>query len=283
MPVERNAIFSIEVPEKSAFSLKLPLLGIGLIFFLNTIDYVYQRLFAFTKGLDYSTQQYQQYWMSVLYAELIIEALIALFVVVYLWQTRDRNLENLSPAEELKRYWIWGSFVLMYAFAVFIAAYYAEQDATWHQTVIRDTSFTPSHIIEFYQSYPVYIILGLTFLMYALTRLPQFAKATSLPLVILVASPLMIFPNVGLNEFGHTRWFMEEVFSAPLHWGFAIFAWGALSLYGVLVTVCPRVYSLIDQVYLGAEAPSASIVIENPEACINPLFCSCERNALPNK
>ena len=40
------------------------------------------------------------------------------------------------------------------------ASFFTEQDGTWHQTVIRDTDFTPSHIIEFYMSYPMYIIVG---------------------------------------------------------------------------------------------------------------------------
>jgi methane/ammonia monooxygenase subunit C len=47
----------------------------------------------------------------------------------------------------------------------------------------------------------------------------------------------MILPNVGLNEWGHTFWFMEELFVAPLHYGFVIFGWLALSIMGVLLQV----------------------------------------------
>ena len=47
------------------------------------------------------------------------------------------------------------------AFAIYYgASYFTEQDGTWHQTIVRDTDFTPSHIIEFYLSYPIYIITG---------------------------------------------------------------------------------------------------------------------------
>jgi len=35
----------------------------------------------------------------------------------------------------------------------------------------------------------------------------------------------MIFPNVGLNEWGHTFWFMGELFTAPLQRGFVFFGW----------------------------------------------------------
>jgi methane/ammonia monooxygenase subunit C len=44
----------------------------------------------------------------------------------------------------------------------------------------------------------------------------------------------MILPNVGLNEWGHTFWFMEELFVAPLHYGFVIFGWLALAVMGTL-------------------------------------------------
>jgi hypothetical protein len=56
--------------------------------------------------------------------------------------------------------------------------------------------------------------------LYAMTRLPQFSKAVSFPLVGAIVGPMMILPNVGLNEWGHAFWFVDELFAAPLHWGF---------------------------------------------------------------
>ncbi|TAN48210.1 MAG: methane monooxygenase/ammonia monooxygenase subunit C, partial [Methylococcaceae bacterium] len=47
----------------------------------------------------------------------------------------------------------------------------------------------------------------------------------------------MILPNVGLNEWGHTFWFMEELFVAPLHYGFVIFGWLALAVMGVVLQI----------------------------------------------
>ena len=44
-------------------------------------------------------------------------------------------------------------------------------------TIVRDTDFTPSHIIEFYLSYPIYIITGGAAFLYAKTRLPFFGRA----------------------------------------------------------------------------------------------------------
>jgi len=98
------------------------------------------------------------------------------------------------------------SWILIYGVAIYWgASYFTEQDGTWHMTVIRDTDFTPSHIIEFYMSYPMYIVVGVGGFMYARTRLPTFAcKGWSVAYVLLFVGPFMIFPNVGLNEWGHT-------------------------------------------------------------------------------
>jgi hypothetical protein len=49
--------------------------------------------------------------------------------------------------------------------------------------IIRDTSFTASHIIAFYFTFPLYITMGVASYLYAMTRLPQFSKAVSFPLV----------------------------------------------------------------------------------------------------
>ena len=55
----------------------------------------------------------------------------------------------------------------------------------------------------------------------------------------------MILPNVGLNEWGHTFWFMEELFVAPLHYGFVIFGWLALAIMGVLLQLLLNVDRLL--------------------------------------
>jgi hypothetical protein len=94
--------------------------------------------------------------------------------------------------------------------------------------IIRDTSFTASHIIAFYFTFPLYITMGVASYLYAMTRLPQFSKAVSFPLVGAIVGPMMILPNVGLNEWGHAFWFVDELFAAPLHWGFVTLGWCGL-------------------------------------------------------
>jgi methane/ammonia monooxygenase subunit C len=55
----------------------------------------------------------------------------------------------------------------------------------------------------------------------------------------------MILPNVGLNEWGHTFWFMEELFVAPLHYGFVFFGWMALGAMGLFLQIFMRMGELL--------------------------------------
>ncbi len=203
------------------------------------------RFTASQPGLDSFSDEFKTYWMTILWVELPVLGAAFVGVMAYLWKTRDRNIANVAPREELRRYFVLLAWLVAYSTAIYWgASFFTEQDGTWHQTVVRDTDFTPSHILEFYLSYPIYIVMGAGAFMYAKTRIPAFATGFSVPFLIFFVGPFMIFPNVGLNEWGHTFWFMEEIFVAPLHWGFVFFGWAALAVFGVALTILGRVREL---------------------------------------
>jgi methane/ammonia monooxygenase subunit C len=240
----------------------------------------YEGVFAWPFGLDAFAPEFETYWMNFMYTEIVLETVVGATLCGWLWKTRDRNLEKywthfietdtlmarrggaelsellwktrdhklvaLAPREELRRNMTHLIWLAAYAWAFYWGmSFFTEQDATWHQTVVRDTDFTPSHIIVFYLSYPTYIITGFGAFLYARTRLPYFAKGLSVPYLLAVVGPFTILPNVGLNEWGHTFWFMEEVFVAPLHYGFVVFGWFALAMCGVLRQVFASIAYLI--------------------------------------
>lgn len=198
----------------------------------------YQQWAAWDYGLDASDPIFDVYWMKIFWAQIIIEPIIFVVFVGYLWLTRDKHLNNLSKREELNKMMFWISMLVVYAFSFYFAgSFYAEQDASWHQTVVRDTSFTPSHIFLFYMCMPVFIIIGFSLFFYAITRLPFFAEKLSVPLLLVVCGPFMLLPTVGYNEWGHAFWLMEEYFTVPLHWGFVFFGWSIIALGGVVVQI----------------------------------------------
>jgi methane/ammonia monooxygenase subunit C len=206
----------------------------------------YEGVYGWSAGLDSFAPEFETYWMNFLYTEIVLEVVTASILWGYIWKSRDRNLAAIQPREELRRNMTHLIWLFAYANAIYWgASYFTEQDGTWHQTIVRDTDFTPSHIIEFYLSYPIYIITGFGSFLYAKTRLPFFSEGLSLPYLVTVVGPFMILPNVGLNEWGHTFWFMEELFVAPLHYGFVFFGWLALAIAGVLLQVFASFGNLI--------------------------------------
>jgi methane/ammonia monooxygenase subunit C len=211
-------------------------IGLALLNVFYLIVRIYEQVYGWRAGLDSFAPEFQTYWMSILWTEIPLELISGLGLAGYLWKTRTRDFSLVTPREEMRRLAVaiyWG------------ASFFTEQDGTWHMTVIRDTDFTPSHIIEFYMSYPIYSIIAVGAFFYARTRIPYFAQGYSLAFLIVAIGPFMIIPNVGLNEWGHTFWFMEELFVAPLHWGFVFFGWMALGVFGVVLQILGRVHSLV--------------------------------------
>ena len=231
--------------------LNLTNIGMGLlgITVLMVAARIYQLLFAWAKGLDSFSPEFQTYWWNLVLAEWALEGSAAALLWGWMWKTRDRAVDTLAPEVELKRYFNLVMWLMAYAFVfIFAASFFAEQDATWHQTLIRDTEFTPSHIILFYLTMPLYIILGVGGFLYAHTRLPYYdyrKKGWSLPYLWIVVGPALILVNVAFNEWGHTFWIMEEIFAAPLHWGFAVLGWTALGFFGLFLQAVPRMLELI--------------------------------------
>ncbi len=208
---------------------------------------IYQGAYGLSTGLDATEPEFEYYWMQLFNFNVTFVSLFAIVSWGYLWFSRDKNLVNIGAREEIRRYFTLTMWISIYTFSVYWAgSYFAEQDNSWHQVAIRDTPFTANHIIEFYFNFPMYIILGGCSWLYARTRLPLYAKGISLPLTLAVVGPFMILPSVGFNEWGHTFWFREEFFAAPIHYGFVIGAWFALGVGGILLQGVTRVIELLD-------------------------------------
>lgn len=224
---------------------------------------LYQQFFAFTTGTDSFSPEFRTYWWNLLLAEWTLEVTSAALLWGWIWKTRDLALDQVTPRVELKRYFNLLMWIMAYAFVfAFAGSFFAEQDATWHQTLIRDTEFTPSHIVLFYFSMPMAIVLGVTGFLYAHTRLPYYdyrRNGWSLPYLFLVTGPVLILVNVAFNEWGHTFWVMEEIFAHPLHWGFAILGWVALAFFGIFLQAVPRLLYLIRTLDNSAGAVGKSV------------------------
>lgn len=217
---------------------KLFALGILILTTIYIGFRVYQQFFAWEYGLDATSPEFDTYWMTVVRIELPVLFGACFVVWGYLWATRDKDLGNVTPREEIRRHINLVLWILTYTFTIYwIGSYYAEQDGMWHQTVLRDTVFTPNHIVLFYACIPIYLMFGVGGFLYAMTRIPSFSRGVSIAYVFAVLGPALILPNLGFNEWGHAYWLTEEIFSHPLHWGFVVLGWNALAIGGVLMQI----------------------------------------------
>ena len=222
-------------------------IGLVVLDVFYLIVRIYEQVYGWRAGLDSFAPEFQTYWLSILWTEIPLELISGIGLAGYLWKTRDRNIDAVSAARGDASSCRSGSMAdgLRHRHLLGRVSFFTEQDGTWHMTVIRDTDFTPSHIIEFYMSYPIYSVIAVGGFFYAKTRIPYFAHGYSLAYLIVAIGPFMIIPNVGLNEWGHTFWFMEELFVAPLHWGFVFFGWMALGVFGVVLQILMRIHALV--------------------------------------
>ena len=216
----------------------LPLLGFYRWYMEST---------AFTVGLDYFEPEFQTYWMSWFYGQLGFFGILGAISLPYLWFSRPSREEvmSMSARDELGVYMLIFTGLAMLSLAVpLVLGIWTEADAAWHQVTIRDTDFTPTHIQLFYGLIPalaVAIVLGLIWLH---TRMPDYIGRFSIPLFMVGAAPLLIMPNLGYNEWGHTFFYAEELFAAPVHWGFVVLGWGLFAIVGFFLESIKRILVL---------------------------------------
>mgnify|MGYP001429687862 CR=1 FL=1 len=250
-----NAPRAVDLPKKEKAVARLGMnwariaWTFGIIYVFYALYRVYMHKMAFTVGLDYFEPEFQTYWMSLFWAQISIASVTFVGVCGYMWVTRDRHPELITKSEELRRYFTFLAWIMAFAAMLSLMGTAAtESDAAWHQVTIRDTDFTPTHIGVFYLAIPSLIICAAGLFLYVKTRLPMHAKKYFIPLVIALSGPVMILPTVGYNEWGHTFFYAEELFGAPIHWGFATLGLALLALGGVLVHIVSRVSVLLREV-----------------------------------
>ncbi len=230
----------------------------GVLFAAATTLRVWQQLFAWTAGLDSTSPEFATYWMPVFWAELAVLSVVA--VVWWGWAgvkkcricaAQHAAGGRVEPGHELSHIatlWIYttvGTFA-----ACMQLAFFGEQDATWHQVAIRDTALTPSHIPLFYFWFPLLLITTVAIFLYGRTRLPHIYRERGYPLsmLLMIGGIAALFFWVAVNEFFHSFWQTEELFSNPLHWGFVIFFYvGGAVIFSIWFQTLPRIYELISQ------------------------------------
>ena len=79
---------------------------------------VYQRTFGYSHGLDSMTPEFDTVWMGLWRFNIVANAIFFAVSVGWIWVTRDRNLANLDPKLELKRYFYFMGWLVCYIWGV---------------------------------------------------------------------------------------------------------------------------------------------------------------------
>lgn len=221
---------------------------------------IYLDTMGFAVGTDYFSDEFQTYWMPLLYGEIIFLGAFTIILSVYFWMTREKDASKISKELELSRYWrLLGVFTVMGIWAGCIASNAVESDAAWHQVTIRDTDFTPTHIIIFYFALPFLTAMLIPAFIWTHTRIPAYMNKISVPFLMVVCGILMIMPNYGFNEWGHTFFYAEELFAAPIHWGFVFLGWSLFFLIPLAMQIFANMARLISETTVGAASADDAV------------------------
>lgn len=233
---------------------------------------IYQQVFMVPWGLDSSTTQFFWLWRMLVVAELLG---VGVFTALW-WGWLLRSGKNLpatfSHREEVRRIaTFWGLVGATSLNIYFEASFFPNQDGAFHQTLVRDTAFTVSHIPMFYLFFPLGVTLAVGTYLYGRTRLPDVygaGKGFPWSFALLIAATVTEVFQVAMNEWGHSinlgNAGAEEFFSVWFHWPFVWYGWlagGIFALWGETILRLTAIEDDIVKEEKEVAAPRAAPVV----------------------
>ncbi len=198
---------------------------------------LYMHAFAFSFGIDASSKEFALYWTSLLIVELVAVGVGTAAWWGWLIRSGRTIAQAIAHEEEVRRIVVfWGLIGATSVVLYFMASFYPNSDGAWHQTAVRDTAFTPPHIIMFYCAFPLGITMTIGTYLYGRTRLPKiYGGSLGFPwsFFLLIAASLTEMMQVAMNEWGHSLWLTEEFFATPFHWPFVAYGWLAAGIFAL--------------------------------------------------
>ncbi len=216
---------------------------------------IYQQFFAWSSGLDSSSHAFTLHWRTVLIGGLLGVGAFTLVWWGWLVRTGKTIARRIAHDEEVRRIAVFWGLVGATSVTLYIeASFFPNQDGAWHQTAVRDTAFTPSHIPMFYVFFPLGITMTIGTYLYGRTRLPHIygaAKGFPWSFALLIAASVTEMGQVAMNEWGHSLWFPEEFFAAPFHWPFVFYGWLAAGIFALWAETLIRLLGIEGEVAAG--------------------------------
>src|SRR5438445_11760627 len=109
----------------------------------------------------------------------------------------------------------------MTSFTLYVmASFWPNQDASSHQTAIRDTALTPTHIPMFYWWFPLGITMTVGTYLYGRYRLPKVYgpdKGFHWSFFFLIVASVTALMLVGFYDWAACLWLVMEIVVARFH------------------------------------------------------------------
>src|ERR1700686_159132 len=238
--------------------------GCGLLLAANLFLWVWDYNYAFTAGLDSSSRAFTLHYRTLFWAELLsVGGFAGLW---YGWLVRTgRSLagESVAPAEVVRRVVVLWGIIGATSLSLYIeASFWPNWDGAWHQTMVRDTALTPTHIPMFYFFFPLSVVLALGAYLYGRFRIPAvYAPEKGFPwsFFLLISAAVLEFVQVAFNEWGHSLWLSEEFFAVPFHWPFVAYGWLASGMFAVWGETILRLLQIEKEARSAEEIPVAPV------------------------
>ncbi len=215
---------------------------------------VYQQFYAWYNeaGLNAASPGFKKYWFSLFVIEVLLAGAISVAWWGWLVITGRKLIDKpVSRNEEVRRIAVfWGLVAATSLTLYFMASFFPNQDGVWHQTLVRDTALTPSHIVMFFWAFPLGITMTVGTYLYGRYRLPAVygpAKGFPWSFFFLIAASITEMMQVAMNEWGHSLWITEEIFAAPFHWPFVTYGWLASGIFALWAETAGRLLQLEEQ------------------------------------
>jgi len=221
----------------------------ALIMAANVFLWFWNYNFAFTAGLNSAGAEFTRYYRSLFWGEVIS---LGIFTGVwYGWLIRTgRELvgQPCERAEEVRRIAILWSIIGATSLSIYLeASFWPNWDGSWHQTMVRDTALTPTHIPMFYFFFPLSVTLAVGAYIYGRFRIPAvYGRDKGFPwsFFLLITAAVLECMTVAANEWGHSLWISEEIFSVPFHWPFVVYGWLASGMFAVWGETIIRLFEI---------------------------------------
>lgn len=216
-----------------------PLLwGSFLVVAANVFLWFWNYNFMFSAGLNSASVEFSRYYRSLFWGELITLGVFTGAWFGWLIRTgREMAGEPCERAEEVRRIAILWSIIGVTSLSIYMeASFWPNWDGSWHQTMVRDTALTPTHIPMFYFFFPLSSVLAIGAYLYGRFRIPALyggEKGFPWSFFLLISAAVLECMAVAANEWGHSLWISEEIFSVPFHWPFIVYGWLASGMFAV--------------------------------------------------